>query len=207
MGYTVTHKFRCKSRGGMYDLVTQKIFVDKNIEKIIWQYEIDENNSIGLNIISFMMKWERHKNEKKLLEEYKNENIKFLENNKKEEGVLCTESGLQYKIIEKGNGKIPNATDYVTIHYRMKTIDGNIVDDTYTKRNQPVNLRADWCVKGVLEAITMMPMGSKWTLYIPHNLAYVDKGNGDDIKPYSTLIFEDFHLVGIGNEQINFNTP
>lgn len=201
MGYTVTHKFRCKSRGGMYDLVTQKIFVDKNIEKIIWQYEIDENNSIDLNIISFMMKWELHKNEKKFLEEYKNENIKFLENNKKEEGVLCTESGLQYKIIEKGNGKIPNATDYISFHYRVKTIDGNILNDSYSIQNTPFNVRADMLMKGMVEAITMMPLGSKWTLYVPYNLAYGEKGFGEDIKPYSTMIIEDFHLIGIGKNK------
>lgn len=200
MGYTVTHKFRCKSRGGMYDLVTQRIFFDKNIENIIWQYEVDEKNSIDLNIFSFVMKWEVHKKEKELWEEYKIENIKFLENNQKEEGVFCTESGLQYRIIEEGNGKIPNANDYVSFHYRVKTLDGEILNDSYTIQNKPFNVRADMLIKGMVEAITMMPLGSKWTLYVPYNLAYGEKGVGENIKPYSTMIIEDFHLISIGKK-------
>jgi FKBP-type peptidyl-prolyl cis-trans isomerase FklB len=119
---------------------------------------------------------------------------KFLEENKTKEGVQTTESGLQYKIITKGNGAIPTADSSVKVHYRGTLIDGTEFDSSLN-RKEPAVFRANQVIKGWTEALTMMPVGSKWELYIPQNLAYESKET-NNIKPFSTLIFE-VELIGI----------
>lgn len=114
--------------------------------------------------------------------------IKFLAENKLKEGVITTPSGLQYKIITKGTGEIPTADSKVKVHYKGTTIDGNEFDSSY-KRNEPLTISAGQVIKGWTEALTMMPVGSKWELYIPQELAYGSREAGP-IKPFSTLIFE-----------------
>ena len=115
--------------------------------------------------------------------------IKFLEENKTKEGVITTESGLQYKIIKAGNGEIPTKESSVKVNYKGTLIDGTEFDSSY-KRNAPATFRADQVIKGWTEALTMMPVGSKWELYIPQELAYGSRETGGLIKPFSTLIFE-----------------
>ena len=115
--------------------------------------------------------------------------IKFLEENKTKEGVITTESGLQYKVIKAGNGEIPTKESSVKVNYKGTLIDGTEFDSSY-KRNAPATFRADQVIKGWTEALTMMPVGSKWELYIPQELAYGSRETGGLIKPYSTLIFE-----------------
>ena len=115
--------------------------------------------------------------------------IKFLEENKTKEGVITTESGLQYKIIKAGKGEIPTKESSVKVNYKGTLIDGTEFDSSY-KRNAPATFRADQVIKGWTEALTMMPVGSKWELYIPQELAYGSRETGGLIKPFSTLIFE-----------------
>ena len=114
---------------------------------------------------------------------------KFLAENKTKEGVVTTESGLQYKIIKAGKGEIPTNTSTVKVNYKGTLIDGTEFDSSY-KRNEPASFRADQVIKGWTEALTMMPVGSKWELYIPQELAYGARETGGQIKPFSTLIFE-----------------
>ena len=115
--------------------------------------------------------------------------IKFLEENKTKEGVITTESGLQYKVIKAGKGEIPTKESSVKVNYKGTLIDGTEFDSSY-KRNAPATFRADQVIKGWTEALTMMPVGSKWELYIPQELAYGSRETGGLIKPFSTLIFE-----------------
>lgn len=114
---------------------------------------------------------------------------KFLADNKTKEGVVTTESGLQYKIITKGTGAIPADTCKVKVNYKGTLIDGTEFDSSY-KRKEPATFRANQVNKGWTEALTMMPVGSKWELYIPYDLAYGSRETGGQIKPFSTLIFE-----------------
>lgn len=124
----------------------------------------------------------------------KEEGEKFLDENKGKDGVVTTESGLQYKIITQGKGEIPTENDRVKVNYKGTLIDGTEFDSSY-KRNEPATFRANQVIKGWTEALTMMPVGSKWELYIPQDLAYGSRNQGQ-IKPFSTLVFE-VELVGI----------
>lgn len=130
---------------------------------------------------------------------------KFLAENKTKEGVVTTESGLQYKIITKGTGAIPADTSKVKVNYKGTLIDGTEFDSSYKRKDkdgksQPATFRANQVIKGWTEALTMMPVGSKWGLYIPYDLAYGSRETGGQIKPFSTLIFE-VELVGIENDK------
>lgn len=120
--------------------------------------------------------------------EYKAENEKFLAENKQKENVLTTPSGLQYKILVEGKGEVPAEDATVKVHYKGTLIDGTEFDSSY-KRNEPVSFRVNQVIKGWTEALKMMPVGSKWQLFIPQELAYGARETGK-IKPFSTLIFE-----------------
>ena len=124
---------------------------------------------------------------------------KFLAENKAKEGVKTTESGLQYKVITEGKGEIPADTCKVKVNYKGTLIDGTEFDSSY-KRNEPATFRANQVIKGWTEALTMMPVGSKWELYIPQELAYGARESGNQIKPFSTLIFE-VELLGIEKDK------
>ena len=119
----------------------------------------------------------------------------FLAENKKKEGVITTPSGLQYKVLVQGEGEVPQKTDKVRVHYEGRLIDGTVFDASSKHGTEPSSFRADQVIKGWTEALTMMPVGSKWQLYIPQELAYGERQAGQ-IPPYSTLIF-DVELVGI----------
>ena len=113
---------------------------------------------------------------------------KFLAENAKKEGVKTLPSGVQYKVIKEGNGAIPADTSLVKVHYEGKTIDGKVFDSSY-KRGEPINLRCNQTIKGWTDAMVHMPAGSTWEVYIPQNLAYGEREQGD-IKPFSMLIFK-----------------
>lgn len=113
---------------------------------------------------------------------------KFLAENGMKEGVITTASGLQYKVIKQGEGEVPQKTDKVKVNYEGHLIDGTVFDSSL-KRGEPASFRCDQVIKGWTEALTMMPVGSKWELYIPENLAYGERQAGL-IPPYSALIFE-----------------
>jgi FKBP-type peptidyl-prolyl cis-trans isomerase FklB len=119
----------------------------------------------------------------------------FLTENAKKEGVITTPSGLQYKVLTQGTGVVPQSTDKVLVHYEGRLIDGTVFDASSKHGKEPSTFRADQVIRGWTEALTMMPVGSKWTLYIPQELAYGERGAGQ-IPPFATLIF-DVELVGI----------
>lgn len=112
----------------------------------------------------------------------------WLENNKTADGVVTTESGLQYKIIKLGNGEKPSATDRVVCNYRGTLIDGTEFDSSY-KRNEPTTFALNSVIPGWTEGFQLMPAGTKFELYVPYELAYKAQDRGN-IKPFSTLIFE-----------------
>ena len=114
---------------------------------------------------------------------------KFLVENKKRAGVITLPSGLQYEVITEGKGAKPKATDRVKCHYEGQLINGQVFDSS-VKRGDPAVFGVNQVIPGWVEALQLMPVGSKWKLYIPSDLAYGEKGAGEAIAPNSTLIFE-----------------
>jgi FKBP-type peptidyl-prolyl cis-trans isomerase FklB len=113
----------------------------------------------------------------------------FLAENKAKDGVVALPSGLQYKIVKAGDGRKPMETDTVECHYRGTLIDGTVFDSSYA-RGKPSTFKITGVIPGWREAIKLMPVGSKWELFIPPHLAYGEKGAGRNIGPNATLIFE-----------------
>ena len=113
----------------------------------------------------------------------------FLAANAKKEGVVTLPSGVQYKIIKEGTGKVPTDTSTVTMHYEGRLINDSVFDSSY-KRNQPYTVRCDRNIKGFTEALTHMPAGSVWEVYIPQELAYGERQAGAMVNPFSALIFK-----------------
>lgn len=130
----------------------------------------------------------KSKNMAKQYGPYKAAGEKWLAVNKTKPGVKTLPSGVQYKVIKVGNGPLPKDTSTVQVNYEGRTIDGKVFDSSY-KRGQPITLRANQLIKGWTEALVHMPAGSIWEVYIPQNLAYGDREQGQ-IKPFSTLIFK-----------------
>lgn len=129
---------------------------------------------------------------------------KFLAENKTKEGVKTTPSGLQYKVLVEGTGAIPTDSSRVQVNYTGKLIDGTKFDSSYDRKDkdgksQPATFGVKQVIKGWTEALTMMPVGSKWELYIPQELAYSSRETGK-IKPFSALVFE-VELVGIEDKK------
>jgi FKBP-type peptidyl-prolyl cis-trans isomerase len=112
----------------------------------------------------------------------------FLAQNKNKQGVNVTDSGLQYKVIDPGQGQSPNANDQVTVHYTGKLLDGTVFDSS-RKRGEPATFGVSQVIEGWTEALQMMKPGAKWKLWIPAELAYGQRGAGDTIKPGATLVF------------------
>ncbi|HHW7570962.1 TPA: FKBP-type peptidyl-prolyl cis-trans isomerase [Mannheimia haemolytica] len=117
------------------------------------------------------------------------ENKAFLEENKKANGVIVTDSGLQYEILTEGTGEKPTATSTVRVHYTGSLIDGTVFDSS-VKRGQPAEFPVNGVIRGWTEALQLMPIGSKWRLTIPQELAYGERGAGASIPPFATLVFE-----------------
>lgn len=113
----------------------------------------------------------------------------FLASNKSKSGVVTTASGLQYEIIKAGTGPKPKAEDQVKCHYKGTLIDGKVFDSSI-ERGEPATFPVNRVIPGWTEALQLMPVGSKWKLFIPSALAYGERGAGQDIKPNSALIFE-----------------
>lgn len=119
----------------------------------------------------------------------------FLAENAKKAGIVVTESGLQYEVLVQGDGAKPSRSDKVRTHYHGTLIDGTVFDSSYN-RGQPAEFPVGGVIAGWTEALQLMPVGSKYRLYIPHNLAYGERGAGGAIKPYSALVF-DVELLAI----------
>ena len=119
----------------------------------------------------------------------------FLKENAKKDSVIVLPSGLQYKVLVKGNGEVPLEDQKVQVNYEGRLIDGTVFDASARHGDKPSEFKPNQVIKGWTEALTMMPVGSKWQLFIPYYLAYGNRSAGE-IQPYSTLIF-DVELVGI----------
>ncbi len=126
---------------------------------------------------------------KKEAQENLEEGNAFLEKNKARKGVITTESGLQYEILKEGKGPKPTKQDKVKVNYHGTLIDGTVFDSS-VDRGEPATFGVGQVIKGWTEALQLMPVGSKWKVYIPANLAYGERGAGGDIGPNETLIFE-----------------
>jgi FKBP-type peptidyl-prolyl cis-trans isomerase FklB len=135
-------------------------------------------------IQSFMQARERKKGEANV-----EKGKKFLEENAKKEGVKTTPSGLQYQVLKEGTGPKPALTDKVSVHYHGTLIDGTVFDSS-VQRGQPAEFGVNQVIPGWTEALQMMPVGSKWKLVIPSNIAYGERGAGGQIGPNETLVFE-----------------
>ncbi len=128
-------------------------------------------------------------------EKNKKEGGVFLAENKKKDGVVTLPSGLQYKILKMGNGRKPTVNDNVSVNYRALLYDGTEFDNSY-KNGQPAVFPVSKVIPGISEALKMMPVGSKWQIVIPSELAYGERGVGEQIGPNAVLIFE-IELLGI----------
>lgn len=117
------------------------------------------------------------------------EGIAFLEENAKRPEITVTESGLQYEVLATGEGEKPTAESTVRVDYHGTLINGTVFDSSY-ERGQPAEFPVGGVIKGWTEALQMMPVGTKWRIYVPHELAYGERGAGAAIAPFSTLIFD-----------------
>ena len=118
----------------------------------------------------------------------KKENADYLAAYAKNDSVQRTESGLLYKVIKKGEGALPVDTNQVEVNYEGRLVDGTVFDSSAKHGDKPLEFKANQVIKGWTEALTLMPVGSKWELYIPYDLAYGERDSGK-IKPFSALIF------------------
>jgi FKBP-type peptidyl-prolyl cis-trans isomerase FklB len=136
-----------------------------------------------------MMRTIKSKNMEKEFGPNKKAGEDFLAANAKKEGVKVLPSGVQYKVIKEGNGALPTDTSIVKVNYEGKTIEGKVFDSSY-ERKQPAEFRINQVIKGWTDALVHMPAGSVWEVYIPQELAYGERQQGADIKPFSMLIFK-----------------
>ena len=154
-------------------------------EKALGQVILDQTTAISEDsakaILDIQMNYKK--------ESYKKENLDWLKQNSKKEGVIELPSGLQYRVLTQANGIIASDTTEVKVHYEGKLLDGTVFDSSY-KRGTPASFRPSQVIKGWREALLMMPEGSVWELYIPANLAYGESGAGQQIPANSALIFK-----------------
>ena len=169
-------------QSGMEDLDMKAIIAGMNA--ILQKKDAPNDMEIRMYLNKYAQKAMMAKAEKTL-----KEGQKFLEENAKKSGVKTTESGLQYKIEKEGTGPMPADTSVVKVHYKGTLLDGTQFDSSYD-RGEPAEFPLNRVIKGWTEALQLMPVGSKWTLYIPSNLAYGPQGTRSGIGPNETLIFE-----------------
>ena len=169
-------------------VIDRKIMANATLESLFESADMTPEVA-GNTLNEIMAKRKAELNEKKY-GELKRAGEKFLEENKTKEGGVTLPSGLQYKVLVKGDESSARAgkNDNVKVNYEGRLIDGTVFDSSY-KRGDPNTFRPSQVIKGWTEALTMMPVGAKWELYIPYNLGYGENGAGSNIKPYSALIF------------------
>jgi FKBP-type peptidyl-prolyl cis-trans isomerase len=149
----------------------------------------DEEAQAAITAVQNDLRKQQQEKLQQVGEANKKEGESFLTGNKSKEGVVTLPSGLQYKILTEGTGPKPTASDSVVCNYRGTLISGTEFDSSY-KRGQPATFPVSGVIKGWTEALQLMPVGSKWQLFIPPDLAYGQRGAGADIGPDATLIFE-----------------
>ena len=163
-----------------------KVVGEALVNALLGKSDIDPDEA-GKQLQDIMTK-RQAENKEKLYGANREAGEKYLADNKTKDGVVTLPDGLQYKVITMGTGEKPQKTDKVKVNYEGKLIDGTVFDSSY-KRNKPAEFQCNQVIKGWTEALQLMPVGSKWELYIPYQLAYGDRETGKDIKPYSALIF------------------
>lgn len=149
----------------------------------------DQEAQDTLKALQADMRKEQQLKQEQLAETNKKEGDEFLTANKSKEGITALPDGLQYKVLQEGTGPKPTAADSVTVNYRGTLLNGTEFDSSY-KRGQPATFNVGGIIKGWTEALQLMPVGSKWQIFIPSELAYGQRGAGRDIGPNACLVFE-----------------
>lgn len=149
----------------------------------------DQEAQSTLSALQDDLRKKQEQDKQQVAETNKKEGDAFLAANKTKDGVVVLPSGLQYKVLQEGKGPKPTAADTVTVNYRGTLVDGTEFDSSY-KRGQPASFPVGGIIKGWTEALLLMPVGSKWQLFIPPDLAYGPRQAGPTIGPNSTLVFE-----------------
>ncbi|NIA18729.1 MAG: hypothetical protein GWO85_01375 [Simkaniaceae bacterium] len=155
----------------------------------------DENMRKVLASFRNELRQKQQKVAKMRAENNKKAGEEFLAENRKKDGVVETESGLQYKVLVSADGPSPSATDKVKVHYTGRLLDGTVFDSS-VERGQPASFRVNGVIKGWTEALQLMRVGEKWELYIPSQIAYGERGSGGKIGPNELLIFQ-VELLGL----------
>ena len=189
IGVQVASYYKAQGVEKINNVYLDKAFNDVFNNQSLTITEEDANMKIQQKLQEFMTK---------KISVAKEAGTKFLEENKKRPGVITLPSGLQYEIITKGTGPIPKATDTVKAHYTGTLLDGTEFDNSY-KRGEALTIPVSSVIKGWVEALQLMPVGSKWKLFVPSDLAYGDRGAGGAIPGGSALIFE-IELLSIVNQ-------
>jgi FKBP-type peptidyl-prolyl cis-trans isomerase FklB len=158
----------------------------------------EQEYSEALNALKQEMSQKKKVQMKEAGEKNKKEGEAFLAQNRKKDAIVTLPSGLQYKVIKKGAGKIPKSTDVVTVNYKGTLINGTEFDSSY-RRGKPASFRVTGVIRGWTEALQLMKEGATWQLFIPPGLAYGERGAGGSIGPNETLIFE-VELISIKDQ-------
>ncbi len=180
IGYNVAQNLKAQGVGSINLAAMLRAFEDFSQDGATMFPQQDANNLLN----SYFRKINEEKNAKVI-----EANKAFLAENALRPGVISLPSGLQYEVLETGDGPNPTLSSKVTTHYHGTTIDGAVFDSS-VERGQPVSFPVSGVIKGWTEALQLMRTGDKWKLYIPHELAYGEKGAGPKIGPYATLVFE-----------------
>lgn len=168
---------------GANDIVTEDFAAAMKDVLTGAQLQIDETEAQAM-----VQEYLQRKGEERL-KNVKAEGEAFLANNAKKEGIVTLPSGLQYQVLQEGNGKSPKATDQVKCHYEGTLINGKVFDSSY-RRGEPATFPLNGVIAGWTEGLQLMKEGAKYRFFIPFNLAYGTRGAGQDIPPYATLIFD-----------------
>ena len=168
---------------GANDIVTEDFAAAMKDVLTGAQLQIDETEAQAM-----VQEYLQRKGEERL-KNVKAEGEAFLAENAKKEGIVTLPSGLQYQVLQEGNGKSPKATDQVKCHYEGTLINGKVFDSSY-RRGEPATFPLNGVIAGWTEGLQLMKEGAKYRFFIPLNLAYGTRGAGQDIPPYATLIFD-----------------
>ena len=192
LSYALGILFGMNIQGGGFQTINAEIF-GQAVQRVIQNETLDMTpEQANLIVNTQYQKIQQLKSQKNL-----DAGRAFLNNNKNAPGVVVLPSGLQYKVITQGTGAKPSATDNVTVHYHGTLLDGTVFDSS-VERNQPMEFTVNRVIQGWIEALQLMPVGSKWILYIPSELAYGENPRPGPIEPNMALIFE-VELFSINN--------
>lgn len=192
--YAIATRIALNLEANHIDTLNYNSFID-GLKDVFKKNKLKFDDNVITNTINTRIQQQSSKKASK----EKQEGIKFLEANKKRQGVITTKSGLQYEVITMGTGVKPSIHDTVVCNYAGTLINGFEFDNSY-KRGEPIKFLVSGVIKGWTEALQLMPKGSKWKLFIPSDLGYGDNGAGQDIPGGATLIFE-VELVDVRSKQ------